>query len=98
MKRAFRIINARIKKRNQRGKGPKIMGIKSLECNFNPKTRTYNPHYHLIVPSWEVAILLKKEWMQLWTKRFTNGWAQDIRKIENNIDGLIEVVKYEVWE
>lgn len=32
--------------------------------------------------------------MKLWTKRYTNGWGQDIRKITNNIEGLIEVVKY----
>jgi hypothetical protein len=65
-----------------------------LECNFNPEERTYNPHYHIIVPNWEIAILLKREWMKLWTKRYTNGWAQDIRKITNKVEGLIEVVKY----
>ncbi|NQU52461.1 MAG: protein rep [Bacteroidetes bacterium] len=94
MKRAFKKIMTKCKKRYQRGKGPKLIGLKSLECNFNPTTRTYNPHYHVIVPNWEVAILLKREWMKLWTKRYTNGWGQDIRKINNNEEGLIEVVKY----
>lgn len=32
--------------------------------------------------------------MKLWTKKFTNGWGQDIRKIENNLEGIIEAVKY----
>jgi plasmid rolling circle replication initiator protein Rep len=36
------------------------MGIKSLECNFNPKTRTYNAHFHFIVPSKEIAEMLIK--------------------------------------
>jgi len=94
MKRAFKKILAKCKKRHQRGKGPKLVGIKSLECNFNATNRTYNPHYHVIVPTWEVAIYLKREWMKLWTKNFTNGWAQDIRPIKNNEEGLIEVVKY----
>jgi hypothetical protein len=94
MKRAFNKILTKLKKRNQRGKVPKIEGIKSLECNFNPVTRTYNPHYHIIVPNWEIAILLKREWMKLWTKKFTNGWAQDIRPVKNNVEALIEVVKY----
>lgn len=61
MKRAFQKIYSKCKKQHQRGRGPKLIGIKSLECNFNPSTRTYNPHYHFIVPSWEIAILLKKE-------------------------------------
>ena len=94
MKRAFKRILNKCNKRYQRGKGPKLIGIKSLECNFNPEERTYNPHYHIIVPNWEIAILLKREWMKLWTKRYTNGWAQDIRKITNKFEGLIEVVKY----
>lgn len=94
MKRAFRKIYSKCKKQHQRGHGPRLIGIKSLECNFNPTTRTYNPHYHFIVPSWEIAILLKREWMKLWTKKYTNGWGQDIRKIENNLEGIIEAVKY----
>ena len=94
MKRAFRRIKARCKKRHQRGKGPKFMGIKSLECNFNPTERTYNPHFHFIVPNWEIAFLLKREWMQLWPQRYRNGWAQDIRPIKDNLNGLIEVIKY----
>jgi hypothetical protein len=32
--------------------------------------------------------------LKLWPKKYVNGWAQDIRKITNNIEGLIEVVKY----
>ncbi len=93
MKRAFKNILTTCKKRNQRGKGPKLVGIKSLECNFIPTSRIYNPHYHVIVPNWEVAILLKREWMKLWTEKFTIGWAQDISAIKNREEGLIEVVK-----
>jgi len=75
MKRAFKRIYSKCKKRHQRSNRPKLLGIKSLEGNFNPKRRLYNPHYHIIVPTREVAILLKWEWMKLWPKEYRNGWA-----------------------
>ena len=68
-----------------------------MECNFNPKTKTYNPHFHLIVPNKEIADLLKKEWLFQWkhsTKLFTSPKAQDIRKVENLERDLIETIKY----
>ena len=37
------------RKRNQRGTGLKLEGVRSLECNFNPLKKWYNPHFHLIV-------------------------------------------------
>jgi hypothetical protein len=97
MNRAFDMIKTRCKKRHQRGTGIKLIGIKSLECNFNPKTRTYNPHFHLIVPNQETGDLLKKEWLFQWkhnTKLFTSPKAQHIRKVENLERDLIETIKY----
>ena len=61
--RAFDRIHNQCKKRHQRGKGIKLIGIKLLECNFNPAKQTYNPHFHLIVPNEEIAELLKSEWL-----------------------------------
>ena len=66
MKRAFLKICSKCKKQHQRGRGPKLIGIKSLECNFNPKTRTYNPNYHFIVPSWEIVILVNIHAQRTW--------------------------------
>ena len=97
MNKAFGRIKERCKKRHQRGTGIKLIGVKSLECNFNPKTKTYNPHFHLIVPNKEIADLLKKEWLFQWkhsTKLFTSPKAQDIRKVENLERDLIETIKY----
>ena len=97
MNRAFKLIHQRCKKRHQRGKGIKLIGIKSLECNFNPKTKTYNPHFHLIVPNKETADLLKKEWLHQWKdnkKLYTSPKAQHIRKVENLERDLIETIKY----
>lgn len=97
MNKAFQLIKERCKKRNQRGKGIKLMGIKSLECNFNPQKRTYNPHFHIIVPNKEIAELLVKEWQSQWNKTNTihaSCKAQHIRKVDNLEHDLIETIKY----
>jgi len=97
MNRAFGIIKNRCKKRHQRGKGIKLIGVKSLECNFNPKRKTYNPHFHIIVPTLEIAQLLKREWMLQWNKTNTlhcSYKAQHIRKVESLERDLIETIKY----
>jgi len=94
MIRGLKIIIEKYKKRNQRGKGNKLMGIKSLECNFNPATKTYNPHFHLIVNSKETADILISEWLRLWKNKWTNKAAQNSRKVENLERDLIECVKY----
>ncbi len=89
----FQRIKDKYRKRNLRGKGIKLIGIKSLECNFNSKAKTYNPHIHLIVASKEIAEVLKREWLQLW-KDWTYHGAQKIRKVENTERDLIEIIKY----
>ncbi|WP_340111975.1 protein rep [Maribellus mangrovi] len=93
-KRAFKIITDRIKKRYQRGQGPKLIAIKSLECNFNPTKRTYNPHFHILVSTREMAEILMKEWLSTWTCKYALRKAQDMRKVEDRERDLIEVVKY----
>ena len=93
---AFKRIKDRLNKRYERGKGIPIMGIKSLECNFNPILKTYNPHFHLIVPNEAVGHLLIEEWEKTWNTQdlLVSEKAQDCRKIFNNEKALIEVVKY----
>lgn len=94
MMRAFRIIKERFRKRNLRGKGPRLIGVKSLECNFNAIRRTYNPHFHIIVPDKKTADALIKEWLRLWTRDHTVSAAQKSRPIENTEHDLMETVKY----
>ncbi len=94
MLQAFEKIFAKLKKRQQRGKGKKIIGIKSLECNFNATKKTYNPHFHLILANEETANILIAEWLKIWTSKFATRAAQDKRKIANLETALIEVVKY----
>lgn len=102
MLRQFDFIHNRCKKQYQRGKGIKLVGIKSLECNFNPETKTYNPHFHLIVQSKEIAELLKREWLKQWRPihktayryKYTNPGAQKISPVYNLESALIEIIKY----
>lgn len=67
----FAKIVAKYRKQYLRGKGPRLMGIRSLECNYNPRKKTYNPHFHIIVPDKPTAELLKKEWLM----RAKPGWV-----------------------
>ena len=71
-----------------------MKGIKSLECNFNPIAKTYNPHLHLIVENKEVADIMMDEWLKRWGPRWTNKRAQHARKVENIERDLIEIIKY----
>lgn len=102
MYRAFQLIHTRCKKRHQRGQGIKLIGVKSLECNFNPINRTYNPHFHIIVPDEETANLLRAEWMEQWRDKtgkkyrhyYTSPKAQHITRITDLEHALVETIKY----
>jgi len=93
MIRGWKILLSRLKTRHRRG-GKKIIGIKSLECCFNPDMKTYNPHFHLIVPDAETAEIIIAEWLELWTSKYALRCAQNSKPIRNLERGLIEVVKY----
>jgi len=94
MVRGFKLLLDKLRKRHERGQGKKIMGIRALECNFNPIKQTYNPHYHIIVPDKETADLLVKEWMLLWTDKHTIIYSQNTRPVKDTEKDLIEVIKY----
>lgn len=91
---AFKRINAKYRKSNSRKGGIRLMGIKSIECNFNPEKRTYNPHIHLIVSSRGVAEILVKEWLAIWGVSWTSKAAQDFKPVQNLEAALIEIIKY----
>lgn len=94
MNRGFRKISSRYRKRAQRRNGIKLVGLKSLECNFNPIKRTYNPHLHILVANEAMADILIEEWLKLCTAKFASPKAQHKRKVENKIKDLIEIIKY----
>jgi hypothetical protein len=91
--RAFRKINDKCRKRNQRGNGIKLVGIKSWESNFNPTKKTYNPHLHLIVANSEIAQLFICEWLQIWTSKHTHKIVQYSVPVHDKEKALIEIIK-----
>ncbi len=93
----FEKIYQRLKKSHQRGEGIKIMGVKSLECTFNPVTQTYHPHLHLIVASKEISDTLMAEWVSAWkarNKRLVSWNAQKSLAVYNLNKALVEIIKY----
>lgn len=90
----FQRIKDKFKKRSQRNRGQKLIGIKSLECNFNPIKKSYNPHFHLIVPNSGTAEILVEEWCKIWTSKWAKRCAQNFRRVKNLERDLIECVKY----
>lgn len=87
-------IIAKYKKRNARGKRSRLIGIRSLESNFNPITKEYNPHFHIIVANEEMGKILIQEWVRRAKTKRVNRAGQKIERVFNNITALIEVVKY----
>lgn len=92
-------ILSKYKKRAQRDKGKRLIGIRSLECNFNPISRTYNPHFHLILPDKETSDILKREWLILANKKkkekpYASHWCQVNVPISNVEGTLVEIIKY----
>jgi len=75
----FQRITERHRKRFQRGKGKKLCGIRSLECNFNPVQTTYNLHFYIITKNKETVEILLSEWLKLWTPKFAKRPAQNLQ-------------------
>jgi hypothetical protein len=94
----FNRINDRYKARYKRGKKFKLKGLRSLECNFNSKALTYNPHFHILLPSHSMAKILRAEWIiegrKKWGVKAIDGKAQNISRRNRVEEDLIEVIKY----
>lgn len=87
-------IIAKYRRRHLRGRDVQLKGVRSFECNFNPKTRKYNPHFHLLLETEGMANKLRNEWLKVFPKKHVNPLAQKIRKVDNLEHDLVEVIKY----
>jgi plasmid rolling circle replication initiator protein Rep len=67
-----------------------FIGIRKLECTYNPNENTYHPHYHCIINGKKVADRLKKEWLKRYP--LAEEFLQDIREADGN--SLMEFFKY----
>ncbi len=72
----------------------KLKGIRKMECNYNPKKDTYNPHIHFILSTDRPCelLLLKSLWLTCFPEH-TEPDAQDIRPVKDD-DSLLELFKY----
>jgi len=75
-------------RRKQRSK--KLMGLRKLECTYNPERGDYHPHYHVIVCGEQNAHDLLNEWL----RRFPDArsLAQDVRPADDK--SVRELFKY----
>lgn len=91
---AFTKVKNRLRKRHLRRKSPRLMGIRALECNFNPIHCTYNPHFHILVRGYEMANAIKQEWLSEWGETNAKHYCQKILRVRDLEKHLIETIKY----
>jgi hypothetical protein len=82
-------------KKNASKQGVDIKGIRKLECNYNWKTKKYNPHFHLIVEGLKESKYLLQKWRGKNPKTTTRK-AQDLQPInsETETGAMLELFKY----
>lgn len=90
----LKTITERHYKRYQRGKGIKLIGIRNLECTFNPQRMDYHPHLHLIVPDKQTANTLMQDWLKEWGVFEASGSSQHKRPVKDLEHDLVETIKY----
>jgi len=79
--------------------GIKLVGIRKIEVNYNAKTLTFNPHFHIILSTENIsdAFTLVDEWLSYFPDT-TDRKAQDIRPIDlsdkEDRNHLLELFKY----
>lgn len=57
-------IQDNFKKKRQRGlQSWQLVGLRKLECTYNPILNSYHPHFHFIVSGKESADVLVSEWL-----------------------------------
>lgn len=100
IKKILKLIIGKHKKRHQRKKTLKLEGIYTIECNYNPVAKTYNPHVNIITKNRETAYIIFNEWHGRWNEgtdkksRLVNPKVQFIRRVASNKKALIEIIKY----
>lgn len=82
MQKTITQIKKTIQKRSERGKGDPFVGVRKLECTYNPKTNKYHPHYHFVIDGHDNASELYHKWLE--KTPTAKAVAQDIRPADDN--------------
>lgn len=90
----FKTITNRIRQRAHRGKSEKLEGLRKIECTYNPHSKKYHPHFHLMIKGEKQAKQVLNYWLELGKKE---GWemnrsAQDVRQASEG--SAMELFKY----
>lgn len=62
MQKTFIQIKRRFDKQVERGKREKFVGLRKLECTYNPRLDNYHPHYHCLIKGKKNA----EDFLQAW--------------------------------
>ena len=88
---SFRLVKMHFHNlRNRKSIDYKFIGVRKIECTYNPVRNDYHPHFHIIVKTKEMAQILHDQWLVRQSSANVKG--QDIRKAD--IDSLQELFKY----
>jgi hypothetical protein len=66
-------------------RGYKLVGIRKVECTYNPEEDTYHPHFHLIIEGKENGQFLIEQWL-LKNKGRASIIGQDARPLTDPIE------------
>lgn len=69
----------------------RIKGFRKLEITYNPNTKKFHPHYHILIQGKEAAELVRSYWLKL--NPDADKKAQNVKKVESE-KALFEVFKY----
>lgn len=67
------------------------IGIRKVECTYNPERNDYHPHLHVLLSDYETAELMRQQWLRLNPE--SDPKAQDLSRVKNK-GGYIEIFKY----
>lgn len=69
------------------------IGIRKIECTYNPTRDDYHPHLHLLISDEEFAKKIFYEWIHYDHGVFVSADAQDLRPAQD-AGGYLEIFKY----
>lgn len=72
MQKVFTKIKRRFNKQAERGQRETFVGIRKMECTYNPERNDFHPHYHLIIDGQKNA----EDFLACWEDEVVNGFWQ----------------------
>lgn len=73
----------------------KVIGIRKVECTYNPQRNDYHPHFHLLVNNRKFAKQIVEDWMKMNGRKSVkvSPNAQKVKRVRDD-GGFMEIFKY----